>query len=241
MVKALSYFRRRPELTVEAFQDYWRSSVRGGTHLPASAGTCRSQGLALGVSQGPPLYDGIAESGSRTPPCARSRAPRHTKQSRPTRRLHQPVDHGAPHRRGARRQGRLRADRRREERRVRDPQPGMEVEAFTLLARAHGPLATTIPTIRATSSHLRRSAYEAGAATWTASPSPGSTTPPPCAPPPPARHTRPARQSRTSSPRPALHHPREHVILAPDGLALTPPGRRLCSRALMSPSKARSQ
>ena len=41
MVKALSYFRRRPELTVEAFQDYWRSKhPEVVTGCPGSAAMC---------------------------------------------------------------------------------------------------------------------------------------------------------------------------------------------------------
>lgn len=62
MVKALSYFRRRPELTVEAFQDYWRSKhPEVVTRLPGIRGYVQSHTLTEGYRKGRPLYDGIAE------------------------------------------------------------------------------------------------------------------------------------------------------------------------------------
>ena len=62
MVKALSYFRRRPELTVEAFQDYWRSKhPEVVTGLPGIRGYVQSHTLIEGYRKARPLYDGIAE------------------------------------------------------------------------------------------------------------------------------------------------------------------------------------
>ena len=62
MVKALSYFRRRPELTVEAFQDYWRSKhPEVVTRLPGIRGYVQSHTLPSGYRKARPLYDGIAE------------------------------------------------------------------------------------------------------------------------------------------------------------------------------------
>jgi len=62
MVKALSDFRRRPELTVEAFQDYWRSKhPEVVTRLPGIRGYVQSHTLTEGYRKARPLYDGIAE------------------------------------------------------------------------------------------------------------------------------------------------------------------------------------
>ena len=62
MVKALSYFRRRPELTIEVFQDYWRSNhPEAVTRLPGLRGYVQSHTLPSGYRKSRLLYDGIAE------------------------------------------------------------------------------------------------------------------------------------------------------------------------------------
>ena len=62
MVKALSDFRRRPELTVETFQDYWRSKhPEVVTRLPGIRGYVQSHTLTEGYRKARPLHDGTAE------------------------------------------------------------------------------------------------------------------------------------------------------------------------------------
>lgn len=62
MVKAVSFFKRKPGMSVEAFQAYWR-----GRHpdvvvtLPGVRRYVQSPTLASAYRKGEPVYDGIAE------------------------------------------------------------------------------------------------------------------------------------------------------------------------------------
>ncbi len=62
MVKALSFFKRKTGMPVEAFQSYWRTrhpeAVLG---LPGIRRYVQSHTLASGYRKGEPIYDGIAE------------------------------------------------------------------------------------------------------------------------------------------------------------------------------------
>ena len=62
MVKAVSFFKRKPGMSVEEFQAYWR-----GKHpvpvvrLPGVRRYVQSHTLTAGYRKGEPIYDGIAE------------------------------------------------------------------------------------------------------------------------------------------------------------------------------------
>ena len=62
MVKLIVYFKRREEMEVEPFQEYWRTRhaevVRG---LPGLRRYVQSHTLLSGYRKGEPAYDGIAE------------------------------------------------------------------------------------------------------------------------------------------------------------------------------------
>ena len=167
MVKALSYFRRRPELTVEAFQDYWRSKhPEVVTRLPGIRGYVQSHTLTEGYRKGRPLYDGIAEvwfadtaamrALAGTPAMRAVEADEAKFIDRSTMGLLIVEDHvvkGAPALTGGVKNVEFVTRR-----------PGMDVDAFQRYWReTHGPLAATIPVIRRyVQSHVRRSAYESG-------------------------------------------------------------------------------
>jgi uncharacterized protein (TIGR02118 family) len=167
MVKALSYFRRRPELTVEAFQDYWRTKhPEVVTRLPGIRGYVQSHTRAEGYRKVRPLYDGIAEvwfedtaamrALAGTPAIKAVEADEAKFIDRSTMGLLIVEEHvikAAPAPRGG----------------VKNVEfvtrkPGMDVDAFQRYWRGtHGPLAATIPVIRRyVQSHVRRSAYEGG-------------------------------------------------------------------------------
>ncbi len=167
MVKALSYFRRRPELTVEAFQDYWRSThPEVVTRLPGIRGYVQSHTLPSGYGEARPLYDGIAEVWFDDTAAMRALA-------------------GTPEIKAVEADEAKFIDRSTmgmlivEEHVIKAaPAPpngvknvefvtrkvGMDVDAFQRYWREmHGPLAATIPVIRRyVQSHVRRSAYEGG-------------------------------------------------------------------------------
>lgn len=62
MVKALSFFKRRAGMDVEAFQDYWRTRhPEVVTRLPGLKRYVQSHTRLGGYRAGEPVYDGIAE------------------------------------------------------------------------------------------------------------------------------------------------------------------------------------
>ena len=62
MVKAVSFFKRKPDMPVEAFQAYWRSRHPDViVKLPGVRRYVQSPTLVAGYAKGEPVYDGIAE------------------------------------------------------------------------------------------------------------------------------------------------------------------------------------
>ena len=62
MVKALSFFKRRSGMPVEAFQAYWRAShPQAVVRLPGVRRYVQSHTLPGAYRRGEPVYDGIAE------------------------------------------------------------------------------------------------------------------------------------------------------------------------------------
>jgi uncharacterized protein (TIGR02118 family) len=62
MVKAVSFFKRKSGMTVDAFQAYWRAHHPDAVlKLPGLRRYVQSHTLASGYGKGEPVYDGIAE------------------------------------------------------------------------------------------------------------------------------------------------------------------------------------
>ena len=62
MVKAVAFFKRRPGMAVEEFQDYWRSRhPEVVTRLPGVRRYVQSHTRPAAYRKGEPIYDGIAE------------------------------------------------------------------------------------------------------------------------------------------------------------------------------------
>src|SRR6266581_1360898 len=62
MVKALSFFRRKPGMSVEDFQSYWRAHHPDAVlKLPGIRRYVQSHTLRAGYRKRQPVYDGIAE------------------------------------------------------------------------------------------------------------------------------------------------------------------------------------
>lgn len=169
MVKAVSFFKRKPGMSVEAFQAYWRSAhplvvVR----LPGLRRYVQSHTLVSGYRKGEPVHDGIAELWFDDTRAMRALA-------------------------GTREYAAVQADEAEfidratmgfivtEEHVVKDGsvatdaikrvtfltrRPGHSVDEFQRYWREiHGPLAAGIPSLRRyIQSHTRRSAYEGGRA-----------------------------------------------------------------------------
>ena len=169
MVKAVSFFKRKPGMSVEDFQGYWRARHPGVvTRLPGIVRYVQSHTLISGYRKGEPVADGIAEVWFQDTAAMRALA-------------------------GTAAYADVRADEARfidretmklvvtEEHVVKDGpmpatgvknvefvhrKPGMDVDAFQAYWRGtHGPIAARIATIRRyVQSHARRSAYEGGRA-----------------------------------------------------------------------------
>jgi uncharacterized protein (TIGR02118 family) len=169
VVKAVSFFKRKPGMSVEAFQAYWRTRHPDVvTTLPGIRRYVQSHTLLSGYRKGEPIYDGIAEVWFDETSAMRA--------------LAGTVEYAA-----------VQADEARfierstmglivtEEHVVKDGpvpvdgaknvefvtrKPGMSVDGFQQYwSRVHGPLAALIPVVRRyVQSHTRRSAYEAGRA-----------------------------------------------------------------------------
>jgi uncharacterized protein (TIGR02118 family) len=169
MVKAVSFFKRRPGMSVEAFQTYWRTAHPDVVvKLPRLRRYVQSHTLPSGYRKGEPVYDGIAEVWFDDTGAMRA--------------LIGSAEYAA-----------VQADEAKfierstmglivtEEHVIKDGpvpesgvknvefvtrQPGMSVDRFQHHWRqVHGPLAASIPVVRRyVQSHTRRSAYEAGRA-----------------------------------------------------------------------------
>lgn len=169
MVKALSFFKRRSGMSLEAFQEHWRTRhPEVVVKLPGVRRYVQSHTLAAGYRKGEPVYDGIAEiwfdgtdamrALAGTPAYAAVQADEARFIERATMGLivteeHVVKDGPAPS------PG------------VKNVEfvthaPGMAIETFQRYWReVHGPLAARIPMIRRyVQSHTRRAAYERGRA-----------------------------------------------------------------------------
>ncbi len=167
MVKALSFFKRRTGMPVDAFQAYWRTRHPDVVvKLPGIVRYVQSHTLASGYRKGEPVYDGIAEVWFADTAAMRALAgtPAHGAVLADEAKF---IDHAT--------MGMVITD----EHVIKDGpapaggvksveflrmKPGMSVDAFQAYWRGtHGPLAATIPEIRRyVQSHARRSAYDRG-------------------------------------------------------------------------------
>jgi uncharacterized protein (TIGR02118 family) len=167
MVKAMAFFKRRPGMTVEEFQAYWRT--RHPDVVTKLAGVQRyiqSHTRLSAYRQAEPVYDGIAElwfadttamhALRGTPELAAVQADEARFIDRSTMGLIITEEHvvkdGATSAGMAKGIGFIRR------------RPGMTVEAFQHHWReVHGPLGAAIPTMRRyVQSHTRRAAYDRG-------------------------------------------------------------------------------
>lgn len=165
MVKALSFFKRRPEMSVEQFQEYWRTRHPDVVvKLPGIRRYVQSHTLLGGYRKGEPVYDGIAEvwfddtaamrALAGTPAYAAVQADEAEFIGRDTMGLIITEEHVV-------KDGPARGVKNVE---FVTHKPGMDIEAFQRYWReVHGPLAATIPVVRRyVQSHTRLSAYERG-------------------------------------------------------------------------------
>ncbi|MEK7713946.1 MAG: EthD domain-containing protein, partial [candidate division NC10 bacterium] len=168
MVKAVSFFKRKPGMSVEAFQAYWRTAHPAVVvKLPGVRRYVQSHTLPSGYRKREPVYDGIAEVWFDDTRAMRALA--ETSEYAAVRADEaQFIDHAT--------MGLLIT----EEHVIKDGpvprdgvknvefvthKPGMPIDAFQRYWReVHGPLAALIPVVRRyVQSHTRRSAYELAA------------------------------------------------------------------------------
>jgi uncharacterized protein (TIGR02118 family) len=167
MVKVVTFLKRRPDLSVEAFQEYWRARHPAFvTRLPGVRRYVQSHALPSTYQRGEPAYDGIAEvwandtdalrAMTRTAEYARVQADEANFIDRAGMGVVVTEDHIV-------KDGPITADAVKGVEFVRR-QAGMDVEAFQQYWReVHGPMAAAIPGLRRyVQSHTRRSAYAAG-------------------------------------------------------------------------------
>ena len=167
MVKALSFFKRKAGMSVEAFQAYWRTAHPDVVvKLPGIRRYVQSHTLLSGYRKGEPVYDGIAEiwfddTGAMralagTAALAAVRADEGKFIDGSTMGLIITEEHvikdGPPPAGGVKNVEFV------------THKPGMPVEAFQRYWReVHGPLAALIPMVRRyVQSHTRLAAYERG-------------------------------------------------------------------------------
>ena len=169
MVKAVSFFKRKPGMSVEAFQTYWRTRHPDVVvKLPGIRRYVQSHTLRSAYREGEPVYDGIAEvwfddtRGMRalasTAEYAAVQADEAQFIARSTMGLIVTEEHVV-------KDGQVPADGVKKVEFV-TRKAGMPVDRFQpYWSRIHGPLAALIPGVRRyVQSHTRRSAYEAGRA-----------------------------------------------------------------------------
>ena len=167
MIKALSFFKRRSGMSVEAFQAYWRTRhPEVVIRLSGLRRYVQSHTLPGAYRKGEPVYDGIAEvwfddtqamrALAGTPAYAAVQADEAAFIERATMGLIVTEDHvvtDGPAPAGGVKNVEFLTRR-----------PDLDVEAFqTYWREAHGPLAARIPVLRRyVQSHTRRAAYEGG-------------------------------------------------------------------------------
>jgi len=167
VVKAVSFFKRRSDMSVEAFQAYWRAKHPDVVvKLPGIRRYVQSHTLVAGYAKGEPVYDGIAEvwfddTGAMralagTAAYAAVQADEAAFIDRATMKLIVTEEHvikDGPSAPAAVKNVEFVARK-----------PDMEVGAFQRYWReVHGPLGASIPMVRRyVQSHTRRSAYESG-------------------------------------------------------------------------------
>jgi len=62
MVKSINFLKRKPGMSVEAFQEYWRTTHAGLVRkIPELRGYVQCHTLPSGYRKGEPVYDGVAE------------------------------------------------------------------------------------------------------------------------------------------------------------------------------------
>jgi uncharacterized protein (TIGR02118 family) len=167
MVKAISFFKRKPGMSVEGFQEYWRTAHAAlVVKMPGIRRYVQSHTQLSGYRKGEPIYDGIAEiwfDETRamralvgTGEYAAVQADEVEFIDRPSMGLIITEDHVI-------KDGRAPANG------VKNVEflnrkPGMTVEAFQKYWRdVHGPLAALIAVVRRyVQSHTRRAIYESG-------------------------------------------------------------------------------
>lgn len=167
MVKAITCIRRKPGMSVEAFQEYWRTThARVASAIPRVRGYVQSHTILSGYRKGQPLYDGIAEMWfddtktlrelNRTPEFAATMADEANFIDRPFTALILTEEHvikaGTAPAGGVKNVEFL------------TRRPSMAVDEFQDYWRGvHGPIAATIPQVRRyVQSPARRAGYEAG-------------------------------------------------------------------------------
>ncbi len=139
MVKAVSFFKRRSGMSVEAFQAYWLTRHPDVVvRLPGIRRYVQSHTLPGGYRKGEPAYDGIAEIWFDDTGAMRALAGTPAYAPAGGVKNVEFVTH----------------------------RPGMAIDAFQRYWReVHGPLASRIPVVRRyVQSHTRRSAYASGRA-----------------------------------------------------------------------------
>lgn len=167
MVKAITCIRRKPGMSVEAFQKYWRTThARVASAIPRVRGYVQSHTILSGYRKSQPIYDGIAEMWfddtrtlrelNRTPEFAATMADEANFIERASTVLilteeHVIKDELVPV--GGVKNVEFLTRR-----------PGMAVDEFQDYWRpVHGPIAATIPQVqRYVQSHTRRAGYGAG-------------------------------------------------------------------------------
>ena len=167
MVKALSFFKRKSGMSVEAFQAYWRAAhAEVVVKMPGIRRYVQSHTLLSGYRKGEPIYDGIAEiwfddtRAMRALAGTAAYAAVHADEGqfieRSTMGLIITEEHVI-------KDGPVPADGVKNVEFVAR-QPEMSVEAFQRYWReTHGPLAASIPMVRRyVQSHTRLAAYESG-------------------------------------------------------------------------------
>ena len=169
MVKAVSFFRRKSGMSIEAFQTYWRTvHPEVVVKLPGIRRYVQSHTLLAGYRKGEPIYDGVAEiwfddtaamrALAGTPQYAAVQADEATFIERATMGLIITEEHvikdGPVPGHGVKNVEFV------------THRPGMPIDLFQRYWReVHGPLAALIPVIRRyVQSHTRRAAYESGRA-----------------------------------------------------------------------------
>lgn len=167
MVKAVSFFKRKPGMSVEAFQAYWRTTHAGlVVKLPGVRRYVQSHTRLSGYRKGEPVYDGIAELLFDDTQAMRALVglPEYAAVQADEARFIDPstmgliiteehvIKDGPVPPGGAKNVEFVRR------------KPGMAIDAFQRYWRqVHGPLGAAIPMVRRyVQSHTRRSIYESG-------------------------------------------------------------------------------